>query len=80
MTAQRSTPTGTQSVERAEPITVGVGTCVDVDASHGPDWFPLFVHSGMHRTTLYLRRAQLHALRCRLDEIDDTLPQPEATS
>ena len=66
------------SLESAEPITVGVGTTVAVAPLHHPDWFPLYIESGLHWTTLYLRRAQLHALRLQLDEIDDTFPQPEA--
>lgn len=64
----------------AEPITVEVGTTIEVGADHGPDWFPLNIRSGLHSTTLYLRRAQLHALRERLDEIDHGVPQPEAKS
>jgi hypothetical protein len=66
----------TDPTHRPEPITVGVGTTIEV-AVHGPDWFPVNITSGRHQTTLYLRRAQLHALRVQLDEIDYTTPQPE---
>lgn len=71
----------TQSdVSPGEPITVTIGTTVEVSAAHGANWFPLHIASGLHSTTVYLRRAQLHALRCRLDEIDDGMPPVEGES
>jgi hypothetical protein len=54
-----------------EPITIGGGGTIEVSDSHGPDWFPMYVQSGLHQTTVYLRRAQLEALSARLNEILD---------
>lgn len=58
-------------------ISVGVGVGVDVSTAHGNDWFPLRIDAGLWTSTLYLKRAQLKALRQRLDQIDDTLPEVE---
>jgi hypothetical protein len=58
-----------------EPITVTTGTTIEVSGVN-PNWFAVWVRSGLHDTTIYLRRVQLHALRVRLDEIDDSFPPP----
>lgn len=59
-------------------IRVGDHLEVEVRDCHGDNWFPVHIDvPGSYNSTLYLRRAQLHALRVRLDEIDDGLPQPE---
>lgn len=67
-------------VEHA-PIDVR-GVQLDVTAGHGPDWFAMYMDSGRYGTTfqsaLYLRRAELRALRDRLDAIDRAMPEPEA--
>jgi hypothetical protein len=63
-----------------EPITITPGVHVDVRAMHGPDWFPLRIDAGRWTSTLYLNRAELHALRLRLDEIDDGFPHPHPTA
>ena len=64
------------SITSTEPITVSTGVHVGVSTVHGNNWFPLHIEAGLWASTLYLRRAQLHALRLRLDEIDDTFSDP----
>ena len=55
--------------DTAEPITLSTGTTIFVQDGFGDDWFPLYVQSGLHNTTVYVRRAQLKALQARLNEI-----------
>jgi hypothetical protein len=50
-----------------EPITVTPGTTIEVSL-HSRDWFPLYIRSGLHHTTVYLRRDQLHALFRQINE------------
>lgn len=78
MDAANSTPVVTE-VE-TEPITLHIGTTIHAAARYGPDWFALSIDSGRHQTTVYLRRAQLRALRVDLDRIDAQMPDPAEAS
>lgn len=55
-------------------ITITPGTTISVHDTHGDDWFPLYIQSDLHQTTLYFRRVQLVALQERLDEILGSKP------
>lgn len=52
-----------------EPITITPGTYVEIVDVHGDNWFPFHVRSGLYDTTVYFKRAQLTALRDRLNGI-----------
>jgi hypothetical protein len=60
-----------------EPITVTTGTTIEVSA-HGSDWFPVRIRSGMHHTTIYLRRAQLVAFIAQINDclLNSNPPEP----
>ena len=67
--------TDPDEVKYAEPISIPP-VSVAVAAAYGPDWFPLYIKATPLDITLYLRRAELRALRDRLDEIDRAFPEP----
>lgn len=52
-----------------DKIKITAGTTIEVVSSHGDDWFPLYIQSGLHESRIYLRRVQLQALQARLNEI-----------
>jgi hypothetical protein len=63
-----------------DSITISPGVHITVRDTHGDDWFPVYIDAGRWASTMFLRRAELHALRVRLDEIDDALPAVEEAS
>jgi hypothetical protein len=63
-----------------DTITVSPGVGITVKDDYGDNWFPVYVDAGRWESPLFLRRVELHALRLRLDEIDDSHPPVEGSS